>query len=116
MTEERWMACENARAMLQFLRDSVQGPAFEARSRKYRFFACACVRRALHPSWDERSQNAVVLAEQLADGQAHSARVDGMARKTLLRSGRMAAGDVHGALGSDPILPTLLGRGDSKAK
>jgi hypothetical protein len=113
MTEEEWLACENVRDMLQFLRYSVLWPATESRGRKYRLFACACVR--MYWDLDERSRSAVAVAERLADGQvsreelaeARSAGAVGAARKTLLRSPRMAATDVsYGLL--DPNVPRLL--------
>jgi hypothetical protein len=116
MTETEWLTCQEVISMMHFLRYFFQGPAIELRGRKYRLFACACVRRIWNRIEDERSRNAVVIAEQLADGQAtpedvaaaRSSGVMGPARKTLLRSSRMAANDVSRPLGADPTLPSLL--------
>jgi len=63
MTENQWLACEEPRRMLGFLRTT--GRASE---RKRRLLVCA-VARALWPALaDERSRTAVEVAERLADG------------------------------------------------
>src|SRR6266542_5998213 len=108
MDEQAWEACGDAQAMMQFLRGT------RASGRKHRLFGCACVRRIWHLLGDERSRNAVVIAEQFADGevtrkelaerdaraQAGDVRAKdgftwaaGAARKLLLRSARMAGND-----------------------
>jgi hypothetical protein len=102
LTEAEWLACEDARDMMQFLRYFAGGLPVEKRARKYRLFACACVRSAPDLVADEINRTTVALAERLADHQvtadelaaARTAGVTGTVRKTLLRSARMAANDV----------------------
>jgi hypothetical protein len=114
MTEAEWLACTDTGRMVQFLRGKpVSG-------RKFRLFACACVRQAWHLLNDDRSREAVILAEQVADGEltrkrlAESSARDAAreavsdnsasdaaraARKTLVRSARMAASDAASMAG-----------------
>lgn len=116
MTETEWLASDNAGDMIRFSRSFARGSFLEPTSRKYRLFACACVRRTQDLTGDELSQGIVLVAERLADGQvgredlaeARSAGATGVARKTLLRSARMAANDVCWPVGSQPILASLL--------
>lgn len=61
MTETEWLASTDLQAMLDFLSD-------KASHRKFRLFACACVRRMWPLLTDERSRNAILIAEQFADG------------------------------------------------
>jgi hypothetical protein len=59
--EATWLACTESQKMLAFLRGKVS-------ERKLRLFACACCRRAWHLLEDQRSRQAVLIAEAHADG------------------------------------------------
>jgi hypothetical protein len=63
MTEAEWVRNTDVAAMLEFLGEL-------ASDRKYRLFACACCRLYWHSLQDPRSQHAVEVAEQFADGLA----------------------------------------------
>jgi hypothetical protein len=119
MTEAEWLASECASDMLQYLRDSDRSPEKDAsRGRKYRLFACACVRWVWErrPTLSDTDRAAVAVAERFADKQvaptelqeARSSGAVGLARKTLLRSPRMAASDIARAMSDDSAVPTLL--------
>jgi len=62
VTEGEWNASSNPTPMLQFLHG-------KARERKLRLFACACARRVWPLLKDERTREAVEMAEQFAAGQ-----------------------------------------------
>jgi hypothetical protein len=61
MTEEEWLAATEPTLMLEFLRG-------KASQRKLRLFACAWGYELWSRMTDERSQNALITAEQFADG------------------------------------------------
>jgi hypothetical protein len=61
MTEQEWLVCKGPQAMLEFVRD-------KASNRKLRLFAVACCRRLEVELLDQRSWDAVHVAEWYADG------------------------------------------------
>jgi hypothetical protein len=68
MTETEWLAATNPEAIIfAFTRSKVARRV--ASVRKLRLFACSCCRRIWKRLKDQRSQKAVVAAEQYADGQ-----------------------------------------------
>jgi hypothetical protein len=62
MTEAEWLACEDPRRMLDFLRG-------QASERKLRLFAVACCRRVPNLLNDSGDVKAVEVAERFADGE-----------------------------------------------
>ena len=75
MTECEWLAGQEPQPMLEFLYS-------KASKRKLRLFACNCCRRIWNMLTDERSRNAVEVAEKNADGF--------LGVKELRRAGRIA--------------------------
>ncbi|MGE3806573.1 MAG: hypothetical protein AB7K24_18050 [Gemmataceae bacterium] len=63
MTEEQWLASSDSGPMLTFLRGKIS-------ERKLRLFAAACCRDAWHLLCDQRSRQALELAEHVADKKA----------------------------------------------
>lgn len=63
MTEAEWLACTDPEPMLAFL-------AGKASDQVRRLFACACCRRIWHLLADDRSREAVAVAEQFAQGKS----------------------------------------------
>lgn len=74
--EEAWLASQDPDAMLRFLWERVS-------VRKLRLFACACCRRAAGAMVDERSRNAVLFAEILADTEVDAQVVQSVAHEAF---------------------------------
>jgi hypothetical protein len=70
MTEAKWERSLDPEAMLQFLRDGGKDPG-----RGSRLFAAACCRHIWHLLVDERSHEAVEVAEQFAEEKAGKAEL-----------------------------------------
>jgi hypothetical protein len=68
MDEATWLACDDPRPMLEFLRG-------KASDRKLRLFACACCRRTWQLLEDARSRGAIEVSERFADGLASEREV-----------------------------------------
>ena len=97
MTETECLACTDLVPLLEALPD-------KARERKLRLFACACVRSVWYLLEDERSRQAVEVAERFADGQAAEAVAVGLA---ALEASRRSALDVSQALAASAATATL---------
>jgi len=93
MTEADWLACTDPVPMLDFLRGKVS-------ARKLSLFVGACCRRALGSTTEAATRHALMLVEQIAEGQVIAARRERV---------RVAAGQavIHcGA--SEPVGPLVL--------
>jgi hypothetical protein len=62
VTETEWLASEDPRPMLEWLRHTQK-----ASDRRLRLFGCACVRQVWHLLGDQRAEYAVEVAEAYAD-------------------------------------------------
>jgi hypothetical protein len=72
MTEAEWLASNDPRPMLEFVRSRASG-------RKLRLFGVACARASWNRLEDDRSRRAVETAERFADGAADAAALEAVA-------------------------------------
>src|SRR5438093_1213530 len=79
LSRTEWLGYEHPMAMLSRLS--------RKKPRQLRLFACACARRAWH-LLDERSREAVQIAERYADGRAAQDQVLAVTRAALGASGQ----------------------------
>jgi hypothetical protein len=72
MTEAEWLACPDLFELLGQVKgeNSRRDVPCLTSERKLRLFACACCRRIWNLITDERSREAVLVAERFADGRA----------------------------------------------
>jgi hypothetical protein len=91
MTEAEWLASKDLSPMKQFLMRqwSLGRLGNEVLPRKVRLFGCACCRRIWHLLKDERSRNAVEVAERCADRLATRKEV------RLAREAALAAAEIR---------------------
>jgi hypothetical protein len=82
MTEAEWLACEDAREMIQCVLHSES-------ARKLRLFAIACCRCSRQLMRDKKHRCAVEIAERSADGQATEKELNGLDDKTNTRAQRL---------------------------
>ena len=95
MTEQEWLTCADPVEMRGFLRPKASDRSI-ASDRKLRLYAVACCNRILHLMTDERSRNAVDVAERFADGKAKYGELDAaaVAAKAVSGPGASAARNV----------------------
>ena len=82
MTEAEWLACENPRTMLEFLRAT-------ASDRKLRLFAAAAFRRLAASLPDPRQRRGIETLGELAEGTITRAGCGGWRRRSDGLSRRM---------------------------
>lgn len=110
MTEAEWVSSTSPEAMLEFLRRS--GWLSE---RKLRLFACACARRGWPLLADERSRDAVQVAERYADGRASEAERKATSAAVPCRYGNpddVTDPENIGAFGTEAAACTAFGADD----
>ena len=92
MSEKRWVDGLEPDAMLDFLGDRIA-------ARKLRLLACAASRFVWEKLVDDRSKNAVVVAERFADGQASAEELEQAHQVACSAFGDlgMAEGDISSA-------------------
>jgi len=96
MTEQEWLACNDPRRMLDFLRG-------KSSDRKLRLFACGFCRIVGHLDHDEQGQAALETSERFADGLATAGELEASKAKAraAARSGNEAAELAANAAASD---------------
>jgi hypothetical protein len=85
MTEREWLECTDPAKKLCLFRGRLKSRY----SRKIRLFACACCRLIWEHLVDDRSHNAVEVAERYADGQATDEELKAASSAASLAHGEM---------------------------
>src|SRR4051812_4555120 len=95
MTEAEWLACTDLFGLLRQVRGerSQRDVPCVTSERKLRLFACASCRRIWPLLTDQRSREAVVVAERFADAQADIWKL-GVARRVAEKASS-AISDAH---------------------
>src|SRR5262245_28131888 len=88
MDQAEWLACDDPERMLKYLKRSKR---YRITDRKLRLFLVGCCRRVWSHITDERSRNAVEIAERFADGL-----VGQKARGTFRSAAYAAARELEG--------------------
>jgi hypothetical protein len=76
MTEPEWFASTDAYRMLQHIQQHVRISRTPGGARRLRLYGVACCRRLWPQYTDNRSRNAVEVAERYADGRARKRELD----------------------------------------
>jgi len=93
MTEDEWLECADVSELVQVKGErSQRNVPCTTNERKLRLFACACCRHIWHLLIDPRSRAAVLVGEQIADGEATTSQ-----RAAALRLARDASSDIDAA-------------------
>jgi hypothetical protein len=100
MTEKKWLKCKDSLFMLEFLHDS-------ASARKLRLFAGACFRRIGDLLVDDRSRQAVEVAERVAEGLINEEALEEAV--TIAEPARQEAWDIYERISSQSC-STQVGR------
>jgi hypothetical protein len=96
MTEKDWQASTDHNALLAHLAKHCGVTRSREGRRKLRLFGCACVRRVWRRLTDQRSREAVEVAERYVDGLARPAEL-----KQAAQAARAAADAASAAAGQD---------------
>jgi hypothetical protein len=97
MTEDEWLACDDPRPMMEFLRAKRSASRTKGGKRRLRLFACVCVRGIWPLLRQVGSRQALYYAELYADGQTTEYDL-----ATANRAARVALAHESGEIGNSP--------------